>query len=104
MLKAGDVILAEVRFTDTPETKTRPCVVLFEELGNIIVAGITSNIDMRGIALTKKEGAIKDSVIKLNYIFTISSQAIQKVLFPLSAEKKRIIFTELVKRLNAFNQ
>ncbi len=104
MLKAGDVILAEVQFTDTPETKTRPCVVLFEELGNIIVAGITSNIDMRGIALTKKEGAIKDSVIKLNYIFTISSQAIQKVLFPLSAEKKRIIFTELVKRLNAFNQ
>ena len=104
MFKSGDVVLAEVQFTDTPGTKTRPCVVLFEELGNIIVAGITSNIEMKGIPLTKKEGAIKDSVIKINYIFTISSQAIKKVLFQLSTEKKRIVFTELTRRLNAFNQ
>ncbi len=104
MFKSGDILLAEVQFTDMPETKTRPCVVLFEEFGNVIVAGITSNTDMQGISLSKKEGAIKDSVIKLNYIFTISPQAIQKVLFSLSAEKKRIVFTELVKRINGFNQ
>ncbi|MDO8553651.1 MAG: type II toxin-antitoxin system PemK/MazF family toxin [Candidatus Micrarchaeota archaeon] len=103
MLKAGDVILAEVRFTDTPETKTRPCLVLFEEMDNVIVAGITSNTNMIGIPLSKKEGAIKDSVIKINYIFTISPQAIQKVLFHLSPEKKRIVFTELVKRINGLN-
>ena len=104
VLKGGEVILAEVQFTDTPENKTRPCIVLFEELGNVVVAGVTSNLKMKGIPLTKKEGAIKDSVIKLNYIFTISPDAIKKSLFHLSAEKKRVVFTELLKRLNELNR
>ena len=68
MLKAGDVILTQIQFTDTFEVKTRPALVLFEELDNIVVAGITSNKKMKGISLTKKEGAVTDSVIKLNYI------------------------------------
>ncbi len=58
MYRSGDVVLAQVQFTDTFETKTRPAVVLFEELGNIIVVGVTSNISMKGIALTKKEGTV----------------------------------------------
>lgn len=103
VLKSGDVILAQVQFTDTAETKIRPAVVLFEEFGNVIVAGITSNTEMKGIPLLKKEGAIKDSVIKLNYIFTISPAGISKVLFHLSLEKKRIVFSEMVKRLNNLN-
>ena len=72
MYKTGDVILAQVQFTDTFEIKRRPAAILFEEYGNIVVAGITSNTEMKGIRLTKQEGAIKESVIKLNYIFTIS--------------------------------
>ncbi len=88
MPNAGDVIVASVQFTDTAEVKTRPAVVLFEELGNVVVAGVTSNIKMKGIPLTKSEGAIKDSVIKLNYIFTISSEMVSKVVFRLSREKK----------------
>jgi mRNA interferase MazF len=98
MPKPGDVILASVQFTDTAEIKVRPAVVLFEELGNIVVAGITSNLKMKGIPLTKSEGAIKDSVIKLNYIFTISNEMGSKVLFHLNAEKKQVIFDELTKR------
>ena len=98
--KTGDVILAQIQFTDTFEIKTRPSVVLFEELGNIVVAGVTSNVDMQGIPLTKKEGAVKDSVIKLNYIFTISDKMIKKRLFSLSHEKKKILISELIKRLN----
>ena len=66
MYKLGDVILAEIQFADTYEVKTRPAVVLFEEYGNIVIAGITSNLEMEGIRLSKKEGAIKDSIIKLN--------------------------------------
>jgi mRNA interferase MazF len=46
-------------------------MVLFEELGDVIIAGITSNKNMDGTPLLKSEGALKDSVIKLNYIFTI---------------------------------
>ena|SRR3989338_8746185 len=104
VLNAGDVVLAEVQFTEVLEVKIRPCIVLFEEFGNVIVAGVTSNLGMNGIPLTKKEGAIKDSIIKLNYIFTISPSVIKKPLFHLSEEKKRIVFTELVKRLSGLNQ
>lgn len=100
MLKSGDVILTRVQFTDTFGIKTRPAVVLFEEMDNVIVAGITSNPNMQGIPLTKKEGAVKDSIIKLNYIFTISKAMVSKVLFHLTTEKKRMIFKELVKKLN----
>ncbi|XHH08140.1 MAG: type II toxin-antitoxin system PemK/MazF family toxin [Candidatus Bathyarchaeia archaeon] len=103
MLKPGDVILASVQFTDTTEVKVRPAVVLFEELGNIIIAGITSNPKMKGIPLTQKEGAIKDSVIKMNYIFTISEEMANKVIFHLSQEKKKLIFDELCQRFSKFS-
>lgn len=99
MHNLGEVILAEVQFVDTFETKLRPALVLFEEFDNVVVMGITSNLEMEGIKLTKKEGAIKDSVLKLNYIFTISEKMIKKSLFSLSKEKKKIILDEIVKRL-----
>jgi len=99
MHRLGEVILAEIQFADSPEIKTRPAVILFEEYGNIVVAGITSNIKMDGISLSKKDGAIKDSVIKLNYIFTISDAMIKKVLFSLSNEKKREIINGFIKKL-----
>lgn len=98
--KTGDVILAQVQFTDTFEIKTRPAVVLFEEHGNIVVAGITSNTQMEGIQLSKNEGAVKDSIIKINYIFTISDRMVKKKLFSLSQEKKKILISQLVKRLS----
>jgi len=99
MHKLGDVILTEVQFTDTFEIKKRPAVVLFEEYGNVVAAGITSNTEMKGIPLLRKEGAIKDSVIKLNYVFTISEKMVQKFLFSLSAEKRRMIVSEFLKKL-----
>jgi len=101
MYKLGTVILAEIQFADSLEVKTRPAVILFEEYGNVVVAGITSNLKMGGIPLSKKEGVIKDSVIKLNYIFTISSMMIKKVLFSLPDEKRNMIVSEFVKRLRA---
>ena len=99
MPEAGDVILANIQFTDTFEMKKRPALVLFEEYNNIVVAGITSNPGMKGIPLTKKEGAVKDSVIKLNYVFTISEAMIEKRLFFLSSEKKIQVYNEMMKRL-----
>jgi len=44
MHKLGEVILAEIQFTDTFEVKTRPAVVLFEEYDNVVVAGVTSSL------------------------------------------------------------
>ncbi len=103
MLKAGDVILAKIQFTDTFEVKTRPAVVLFEEMDNIVVAGITSNTKMKGIPLTVEEGAVKESVIKLNYIFTISKMMIEKILFNLTPKKRKQVFDELVSKLSALS-
>jgi mRNA interferase MazF len=100
MPKSGDVILAKVQYTDTFEIKKRPALVLFEEFDNIVVAGITSNLEMEGISLTKKEGAVKDSIIKINYLFTISKSMIEKNLFHLNKEKKKIVFEELTKKLS----
>ena len=99
MLEAGTVVLAHVQFADSFEVKKRPAVVLFEELGNVVVAGITSNLEMKGTPLTKKEGAIKESVIKTNYLFTITEKAIEKKLFSLSKEKKKQVYNELAKKL-----
>ncbi|MGM5485228.1 MAG: type II toxin-antitoxin system PemK/MazF family toxin [Nanobdellota archaeon] len=101
MHKPGDVVLAKVQFTDTFEIKKRPALVIFEEFGNIIVAGITSNTEMEGIKLTKEEGALKDSVIKLNYIFTISSAMVEKNLFSLTSQKKKKVYDELMDRFSA---
>jgi len=100
MLKLGDVILVKIQFTDTFEIKKRPAVVLFEEFDNVIVAGITSNFNIRGIKIKKKDGAIKDSVIKLNYIFTISTSMIKKKLFSLPNNKKKEIFNKLNKKID----
>jgi len=97
---SGDVVLAQVQFTDIFEVKTRPAVVLFEELGNVVVAGVTSNLTMKGIPLTKKEGAVKDSIIKTNYIFTISEAMIKKKLFSLNDKKKAELHAELIKHLS----
>jgi mRNA interferase MazF len=104
MPKAGDVVLTKVQFTDTFEIKKRPALVLFEEYDNIVVAGITSNLEMKGISLTKKEGAVKESVIKLNYIFTISKEMVEKTLFSLTKEKKKVVFDELVKKLKDLSE
>ena len=99
MHKFGEVILSEIQYTDTFEIKKRPALVLFEDKGNIVVLGITSNLKMEGIPLTKKEGAIKDSIIKLNYIFTISEKMVEKNLFSISEEKKRKVKEELISRI-----
>jgi len=104
MPKPGDVVISQIQFTDTLEIKKRPALILFEEFDNVIVAGITSNLQMKGIPLTKEEGAVKDSIIKINYIFTISRAMIFKTLFHLNKKKKHMVFDELTKRLNELNE
>ena len=103
MLESGDVILTLVQFTDTFEVKKRPALVLFQEFGNIVVAGITGNLKMQGIPLLRSEGSIKDSIIKTNYIFTISENMVEKMLFSLTSEKKKIVFDELLLKLKPLN-
>ena len=101
MPKAGDVVITRVQFADSEGSKTRPALVLFEELGNIVIAGITTNLQMKGIRISTNEGAAQDSVIKLNYIFTTSDGAIIKTVFQLSPEKRHLVFGEFIKKLGS---
>lgn len=103
MYDSGDVILANVPFVDENTIKKRPALVLFEEFENIIIAGITSNTRMDGILLTKEDGIIKESIIKLNYIFTISTDDVVRVLFHLNDEKKKIVYDNLMKKLSSLS-
>lgn len=104
MPKTGDVIITRMQFTDNEGSKVRPALVLFEELGNIIIAGITTNMQMKGVHISIKEGAAQDSIIKLNYIFTITNEAVLKTVFRLSPGKKQQVFDELSKRLNELKE
>jgi mRNA interferase MazF len=97
--KFGDIVLALVQFTDSNEIKTRPALVLFEEFDNIVLMGITSNTAMKGIFLKKEEGMAFDSILKINYIFTVTEAQIKKYLFNLTEEKKEIIKKEIINHL-----
>lgn len=99
MYNFGEVILCSVQYTDTFEVKKRPALVLFEEKGNVVVFGITSNLKMQGVPILKREGAVKESIIKINYIFTISEKMIEKVLFSISDKKKELIKRELLSKI-----
>src|SRR4030042_1850703 len=79
-------------------------IKLAKESKNVVIAGITSNLKMKGISLTKSEGAIKESVIKLNYIFTISQEMVSKVIFHLSNEKKALLFEKLTQKLGGLKK
>jgi len=95
MYSCGEVVLANVQFPDLIGIKKRPAVILFEDFGNIVVAGITSNLKMKGIPLTEEEGAIKNSIIKTNYVFTIGKDLIEKKLFELTKKKKLVLYNEI---------
>ena len=95
----GDIILVEVPFADKLEVKLRPALVLYEENNNVIISGITSNLKMGGILIPKEEGLILDSVLKLNYIFTVSKKRIRKKLIHLSEKKKKEICDSLLKKI-----
>lgn len=99
MPRSGDIIIARVRFADDQGSKIRPALVLFEELGNVVIAGVTTNLHMKGVPISKSEGAAQDSVIKLNYIFTITNDVVLKTVFHLSNEKKRMVLKELMEKL-----
>jgi mRNA interferase MazF len=66
MPEPGDVVITRVKFTDSDNSKIRPALILFEELGNVIIAGITTNTRMNGMRISKNEGAAQDSILPYN--------------------------------------
>lgn len=95
--KAGQVVLIDFPFIDNSSSKVRPAVVLFSDYDNIILAAITSNLNAQGIKLTKEDGLFKDSVIKLNYIFTLPKDLIIMHISNLNTDKRKEIYLKLEK-------
>jgi mRNA-degrading endonuclease toxin of MazEF toxin-antitoxin module len=91
----GDIVLVKVPFTNQKEYKLRPAFVWFEEYSNVVILGITSNTQMKGIFIPKEIGLIVDSVIKTNYIFTIDKNDIQKKLITLPQKYIQKVCKEL---------
>lgn len=104
MYRAGDVVTVKARFSESGETKNRFALVLYEEFGNVVIAGITSNPYAKGIALTKKEGMPKDGVIKLNYLFTVGEEALFGPIFRLGREKKKHVIGEMQKLMSGMQE
>ncbi|MHA1232858.1 MAG: type II toxin-antitoxin system PemK/MazF family toxin [Candidatus Helarchaeota archaeon] len=97
----GDIVLVEIHFPNGKGSKKRPALVLFNKYNNIVVAGMTSNLKRNGIKVTAEEGCLKDSVIRLDYIFTISSNIIERKLFKLNKTKQELVFIELIKHITS---
>jgi mRNA interferase MazF len=104
MPESGDVIVAQIGYADSTQSKIRPAVVLFVEPDNFIIATVTSNLKRAGIPISKSEGAVVDSVIRPNYIFTIAKNRISKVVFKLSKEKRQLLFKEIAKRFEQLTE
>ncbi|MHA1222156.1 MAG: type II toxin-antitoxin system PemK/MazF family toxin [Candidatus Heimdallarchaeaceae archaeon] len=75
--------------------KKRPILVLFHRRKNIVVAGITSNLSREGVLIKKKDGVDKDSIIRLDYIFTIEDSLIERKLTTISEEIKKEVCKNL---------
>ncbi|MFT4250796.1 MAG: type II toxin-antitoxin system PemK/MazF family toxin [Candidatus Woesearchaeota archaeon] len=95
----GDIILIQMQFADTLEVKLRPAVVLYQQFDNLVVAGITSNTRMKGVTVPKGVLA-KESVIKLNYVFTFSSSLVKKHLGQLSQSTWSSLRKEFMKLIS----
>jgi len=91
-VKAGQVVLIDFPFIDNSSSKVRPAFVWYSDF---VVIGITSNLKMSGILLTKKDGLYKDSILKLNYIFTLPKDSIIQEICYLSQEKRKEIYLRL---------
>jgi len=101
LFKAGQVVLIDSPFTSSSGHKLRPALIVNITRVDVIILPITSNLNADGVLITKKEGAAEDSIIKLNNIFTIYNSEIKHIFFELTKEKKREVYTELIKRFSS---
>ena len=99
----GDVLLASLPYSDIVGFKFRPAVVLFEFRGNIIVAPITSNPNMVGIPVGISDGLRKESTIKFNSIFTITTKHTSGKVSSLSRVKRKLLFETLFYHMQALS-
>lgn len=78
-----DVVLAEVFFSDAPDAKTRPCIVLSNETYNAegysVVALITTGIDGHCMPISENDAGCKfyhDSGVRFDAMMRVENEKI----------------------------
>ena len=88
----GDILVIEFPYSDLKDTKRRPVLILSKNSKDLIICGITSNLkDKKHSVLIDNsnlsEGKIpKQSLIKVNKLFTIEESIIEKKVAKLNKE------------------
>ncbi|MHA1733388.1 MAG: type II toxin-antitoxin system PemK/MazF family toxin [Promethearchaeota archaeon] len=101
---SGDIVLVEVPFPDRTGSKRRPFLVVQVSGNNVVGLAITSQLRQgpRGVLITKEEGILKDSVILLDYAFTIDRSSIEGELLRCPRTLRAAVFCELVAKCRDF--
>lgn len=105
----GKIVLIEYPYTDLSGSKLRPALVLYDRDLDVVLAFITSRLYMYNEETDvliksdspefKSTGLEKDSIIKLDKIFTISKEKIKKIIGEVSDNLKNEINRKLQKIL-----
>ncbi len=104
-LRAGDVVLVEVPFTDLSRSKKRPAVVLLSRGQDHLLAFFTSRIEQAGpddlvVAASPKNGLAMDSAVLVTKLFTLHESLILRPLGQLSKSDHRALIQKLLTLLN----
>ena len=73
--------------------------MIYNKGNNIIAAAVTRNKRVKGIEVSKNDGAVMNCKISLRYIFTFSQNAVLKKLFSVKNNKKKDIYKKIKKKL-----
>lgn len=100
-IKAGDIILIPFPFTDMSGAKKRPALVLASVEKNLIVVMLTSQIRKRKheIPITnwQKAGLIRETVIRVDRIYTIDFSLVNQKVGSLEKEDFKNVKKAVVK-------
>ena len=101
-LNFGDIILVNYPFSDFGTYKKRPCLVLKQNLDDILVVFISSKIDKTKtdcllVKSNKENNLARDSIIRLTKINTVHKDLIYKKIGVLSNSFKNDIKSQLLK-------
>ena len=100
-MKKGDVILVPFPYTDMSGNKTRPAVVLNDDLYDVTVAFVTSKIikkELNDVELLPSvlNGLKLESILKLNKLATLDKQLVLGKLGELNITEIAIVDKGLI--------
>ena len=99
--KKGDIVVIPVPFTDNATVKKRPAVVLFNNVGDVLVAQITSKVhqDNLSFMLMSADMSValpKQSYVRMYKLFVMQEHLIEKKV----SELLPSAYSQLVDRIS----